>query len=814
MMEEKRLDSEIASIIENYRPDQYDDVIAEKEDWEFVYHLSSLRRSLLCWFPFDSAWQVLEPGAGFGALTGSIAEHCTGVTALEADPLRFASCKKRYESNERIEVLQTDIYSLPEDKQYDCVVLADQMGCCQGREKALLEACYSHLKPGGVLLLVFQNRFGLKYLCGGTDGTKQVPFANLSSDKPRLLSQNEVDQLAKGSGFTSLQWYYPMPDSLWTQSVYTDSVKNVESIRDRVFAFDPFSSSRIASEQDLYNDIIHEGMLPHMANSYLAVYQKGNGPSVPMVEFAFLSTDRGPEHAFATICYDDDQVEKRAIWREGIPVLRQAYDNLEKLPQQDILTVPQLWTGAAIKMPKIKEDSLLAYISRQMKQGPEAVLSVFKMLQDDILRSSAVVEPEDYPCRRDWQIGKEKIGTVLAEGLIDMIPYNAFWTGEGIRYYDQEFCVKNCPVGYILFRALFYTWMHIQELEQVLPLEQIKKEFGLTENWEAFRQREEFFVNINRNYERFDRIYQWAGNASDIQRIDKNRLYLYSSDPLKQRLKTLEAVHEVQKELLKKLDQVCREQGLHYAAIHGTLLGAIRHQGFIPWDDDVDIAMPRQDYDRLLELANKLFPEPFFLQTPANNENCFYGGYAKLRRSGTAAIEPQNRGRYCHQGIWIDIFPLDFCPQDERKLDSLQRRISFWQRLLMAKLYKPGHGMPEDINPKLLSFYYLAARCLRRRWIRRRLDQLFKSCRKTNKLAILACYYGEKNNGNIYPVSLFDSLTVVPFEDFQIPVPEIFDKILSERYGSHYMEWPEKEKRLSHKDIIFSVDHSWWEIKN
>ncbi len=814
MTEEKRLDPEIASIIEHYRPDQYDDVIAEKEDREFVYHLSSLRRSLLCWFPFEPDWQVLEPGAGFGALTGSVAARCAGVTALEADPLRFASCKKRYEEAERTEFLQTDIFSLPEGKLYDCIVLADQLGRCKGREKELLEACNAHLKPGGVLLLVFQNRFGLKYFCGGTDGAQQVPFASLSSDKPRLLSRNEADALVRDAGFTSLQWYYPMPDSLWTQAVYTDSVKNIESIRDRVFAFDPFYSPCIASEQDLYNDIIHEGMLPHMADSYLAVYQKGSGPAIPAVEFASLSTDRGPEHAFATICYDDNRVEKKAIWAEGVPVLRQAHDNLEKLSRQGVLTVPQRWTGTAIEMPEMKEESLLSYIRRQMAQGQEAVLSVFKMLREDILRSSSVVEPEDYPCRRDWYIGKDKIGMVLAEGLIDMIPYNAFWTGKGIRYYDQEFCVKSCPVGYILFRALFYTWTHIPELEQVLPLEQAKKEFELTENWEAFRKREDAFVTDNRKYDRFRQVYQWLGNACDNRRINRNRLQLFSSDPLAQRLKILEAVHGVQKELLKKLDQVCRKQGLRYAAIHGTLLGAVRHQGFIPWDDDVDIAMPRRDYDRLLELAPQVFPEPYFLQTPANTENVFYGGYAKLRRSGTAAIEPRHRGLNCHQGIWIDIFPLDVFPEDRERQKWLQRRISFWQRLLMAKLYRPGHGMPEDINPKVLSFYYMAARCLRRRWIRRRLEQLFRSCGKSGKLAILACYYSGMPNRNIYPASLFDSLTEVPFEDFQIPVPQNHDEILSERYGSHYMELPDKGKRLSHESIIFSADRPWWEIQS
>lgn len=813
MTEEKNLDQEIAFIIENYRPDQYDDVIAEKEEWEFVYHLSSLRRSLFCWFPFDPAWQVLEAGAGFGALTGCLAEGCASVTALEPDPFRAAACAKRYECNKKIEIKQTDIFALPDSLLYDCVVLADQLECFPRREKELLEACALHLKPGGVLLLVFQNRFGLKYFCGAADGVQKVPFENLPPGKSRLLSRKEADRLAESAGLINESYYYPMPDSLWAQAVYTDSVQQVESIRDRVFAYDPFESPRIASEQDLYNDIVHEGMLPHMANSYVAVYRKGSGPSLPRVEFALLSTDRGPEHAFTTICNEEKKVVKKPVWPQGIPTLRQAYDNLEKLMGKGIVTVPQRWTGIGIEMPKIEEESLLSYIRRQMEKGPEAILAIFRILREDILHSSADVEPEDYPCWRDWHIGKDKIGTVLAEGMIDMIPYNAFWTGSGIRYYDQEFCVKNCPVGYILFRALFYTWIHIPELERVLPLEQAKREFQLTENWEAFWKREKAFVSDNRKYKRFRQIYRWSRQACNTLRINQNRLQLVSSDPLEQRLKMLEPVHAVQKELLKKLDQVCEEQGLRYTAIHGTLLGAVRHKGFIPWDDDVDIAMPRQDYDRLIALAPQFFAEPFFLQTPENNDDCFYGGYAKLRRSGTAAIEPQNRGKNCHQGIWIDIFPLDYCPENGEKRMRLQKQITFWQRLLMAKLYKPGRGMPEDINPKVLSCYYLAARCQRRRWIRNRLEKLFRSCGKSDKLAILACYYGEYPNPNVYPADLFSSLTELPFEDFQIPVPKEYDKILSERYGSNYKELPAKEKRLSHKNIIFSADISWWKIK-
>ncbi len=102
---------------------------------------------------------------------------------------------------------------------------------------------------------------------------------------------------------------------------------------------------------------------------------------------------------------------------------------------------------------------------------------------------------------------------------------------------------------------------------------------------------------------------------------------------------------------------------------------------------------------------------------------------------------------------------------------------------------------------------------MRRRWIRRRLEQLFRSCGKSDKLAILACYYGANPNRNVYPASLLESLSEVPFEDFRIFIPCEYDAILSERYGSRYMDLPEKRKRLSHKNIVFSAEQPWWEIK-
>lgn len=91
--------------------------------------------------------------------------------------------------------------------------------------------------------------------------------------------------------------------------------------------------------------------------------------------------------------------------------------------------------------------------------------------------------------------------------------------------------------------------------------------------------------------------------------------------------------------------------------ICGTLLGAVRYGGRIPGDDDIDVALLREDYNKLLEYSDEFFGE-YFLQTPWN-DNCFYGGYLKLRNTNTTAIHPQNWWVDCCEGIGIDIFPLD-----------------------------------------------------------------------------------------------------------------------------------------------------------
>ena len=118
-------------------------------------------------------------------------------------------------------------------------------------------------------------------------------------------------------------------------------------------------------------------------------------------------------------------------------------------------------------------------------------------------------------------------------------------------------------------------------------------------------------------------------------------------------------VWQAELNILRELDRICRKHGIRYFADYGTLLGAVRHQGFVPWDDDIDVVMLRPEYERFKQVAAIEIREPLFFQNTYTDG--FVTGFSKIRDSRTSAVEfPDYDGM--HQGIFVDIFPLDDVP--------------------------------------------------------------------------------------------------------------------------------------------------------
>lgn len=260
-------------------------------------------------------------------------------------------------------------------------------------------------------------------------------------------------------------------------------------------------------------------------------------------------------------------------------------------------------------------------------------------------------------------------------------------------------------------------------------------------------------------------------------------------------------VWAVELDLLNEFNRVCNKYNLKYCADGGTLLGAIRHQGFIPWDDDLDIAMLRSDFEKLNEVAPTEFKKPYFWQTEETDKGSARG-HAQLRNSSTTSIikaeYERQRNNNFNQGIFIDIFPFDTVIDDEEKLAQ--------QDLNRLKLFEKYREILDSVN-----FFYSKP------WIDEEGKKHYnlKKIYRHFKYTILKSSYVQMYNSFINEItkynsidtskyvadlcmplpinrlkrfrSDFNSLKEVDFEFVKVPVFENFDRNLTMLYGHDYM---------------------------
>lgn len=251
----------------------------------------------------------------------------------------------------------------------------------------------------------------------------------------------------------------------------------------------------------------------------------------------------------------------------------------------------------------------------------------------------------------------------------------------------------------------------------------------------------------------------------------------------------LRRVQQVELELMDEVHRICTKNGIPYFLDSGTALGAVRHGGFIPWDDDMDVGMLREDYERFLEAAKEDLGRGFFLQTHETDPET-YKFYAKLRRDNT--FRPSGiSDRYAHQGIAIDIFPFDNVPSDrEQALKVLKRS----RRLYRLVRIRSDHKGRERSPLKRMTAGLL--RVIPKEALRNRYDRL---CRKydAEDTGWLVCYpYRMTQTMDLFfRKETLSPVKPVPFEDREYMIMNDPDDYLTIMYGD-YMKLPPEEKRV------------------
>ena len=271
--------------------------------------------------------------------------------------------------------------------------------------------------------------------------------------------------------------------------------------------------------------------------------------------------------------------------------------------------------------------------------------------------------------------------------------------------------------------------------------------------------------------------------------------------------KTLTRIHQTELEILDEIDRVCKQNGLRYSLAYGTLIGAVRHKGFIPWDDDVDIMMPREDYERLIHIWPNTAKESFLVQDDTMHSD-YHNNFAKIRKDHTTFLQFEvERTRSYQTGIYVDVFPGDRVapPGIHRKIQYF----SFAINLLFNRGYPSGaKGITGFVEKSLLKW-------VPKRWY--------------SKISLSAGKYSRRWNGNTscefvfsstigdckryYPGNLFYKMECIEFEGKKYSVVKDIDNTLRIQYGDYMQMPPEEERIWKHHPIIVDFEHNYEELE-
>lgn len=260
-----------------------------------------------------------------------------------------------------------------------------------------------------------------------------------------------------------------------------------------------------------------------------------------------------------------------------------------------------------------------------------------------------------------------------------------------------------------------------------------------------------------------------------------------------------------QLEILRVIDQVCKKAEIRYSLYAGTLLGAIRHQGFIPWDDDLDICMERSEYERFLREWERQKPRGYILQNKENAPH-FSQSFTKIRKEHTTFLQHEwERGRY-HTGIFVDIFPIDRMP--ENKLQRLRFQLIGAHYQLMTREFIPPKA---SLPVKFVAGFILAVSPARGRQRKREKDLDYLMSFRENRLPAVAIETIDTLRRPL-PANMMDSYSECLFEGETFPVIENWDAYLRCKFGDYMTLPPESERAWKHHPLVLDFEHDLEEL--
>lgn len=503
----------------------YDEHICDETSWKVFCNLTDISAGMISWYPFVN-WNNsvgLCIGAGFGTIAGLLCSKLEHVVATERSAFRAEAIAERFRHVDNLEILSGDFFDeevFEATKQaglahnpdgYDYIILTGVLGLLsQGSKDVSILVSYlkkikSLLNEKGVILIGEDNRLGLRYWCGALNNMTGKAFDGLlkypHGSRGYEFTRKEIIDLIELSGLKNNRLYYPLPDFRLPQMIFSDEYLPKNTVRERLIPYYSSNKTLIMNELDMYSDIIDNEAFKAFANSFIIECRNINcedeKDTDERVIYATLSADRGLYGSFATCVKrnkDGYFVEKIPLYDEGKVSSANICENIKYLKDHNLSVVEHvLCDNGVIRMPYYESKTLSEYLKELANEAKvDEINTIFDEVYENIIKSSdkaEVINGDFAKYSNDITIW----GPILKKAFLELIPLNTFFSGEDFVYFDQEFEIDNCPAGFVMYRAIHYSYNFIPELNSIISKTNMIKRYGLQDVWDFLAAEENAF---------------------------------------------------------------------------------------------------------------------------------------------------------------------------------------------------------------------------------------------------------------------------------------------------------------------------------
>lgn len=273
------VEKEILEYVKNTPKNRYNDVFLNDMRWPVFYHLTSIRENMLNWYPFKSESDILEIGAGLGAMTGILCKNAKSVTSVELSKQRASVIEEKYKNVENLEIIVGNLNDIKFDKKFDYITLigvfeyANMFTNSESPFDEFLNNIKMLLKDDGKLLIAIENQFGMKYFAGAVEDHTSVKYDGIlgyaNKKGPMTFGKEQIKDILTRNGLSNIRFYYPLPDYKLPNVIFTDECLPSKDDIDNLY--DPYYYDKTVlnfDEKKAYKEVIKENKFDFFANSF------------------------------------------------------------------------------------------------------------------------------------------------------------------------------------------------------------------------------------------------------------------------------------------------------------------------------------------------------------------------------------------------------------------------------------------------------------------------------------------------------------------------------------------------------------------